>query len=148
MFVEINQWKSIRTFLDTYVDEIKRNTPKFTGDLAQSISGEYVADGNNISISISANDYFNFVNEGVNGTENNYGSRFSYRDKKPPIGSITPYAKALGVSPYALATSIYKKGIRPKNIIDEITLSNALDKLSQDMLEDIWDVFYEKNNNK
>ena len=148
MWVELNKWKSIQTFINEYESELKRRTPKFSGNLSDSIKGSVKISGNSLTIDFEAADYFTFVDKGVNGTERSWGSPYSYGRKRPPASALSQYASAVGTSPFALAASIYKKGIKPANIIDESNLTNTLDRLGEDILEDVWNLFYEKNKNK
>lgn len=145
MWLEINEWKSVQSFIKAYEDELRSRTPKFSGNLSDSIKGTLITNSNNLSIDFEAADYFNYIDKGVNGTENSFGSPFSFGKKMPPPSSLSKYAGALGVSPFVLAKSIQKKGIKPRNIIDESNLEGALSRLGDDIIEDIWDLFYKNN---
>lgn len=41
-----------------------------------------------IAVQVEANDYWDFVNSGVNGTEVKRGSEYSFTNKQPPVKSI------------------------------------------------------------
>jgi hypothetical protein len=131
-----NQHKSIVNFFDSFVRELKQDAPKNTGELEKSIS--YDINDDKIEVEMLA--YGNLLEEGINGTERNVGSIYSFTDKKPPISAISDYAKSIGANPYALQNSIFKKGIRPKRFIkpnlDE-NINNFVDQYAEAVWEDI-----------
>lgn len=94
-------------------------------------------------IRIEALDYFKFVDQGVDGVEQKHGSPFSFKTVAPPniegLKSIRLWigAKGLPAIPdidsitYAVAISLKKKGIRPKNIIDNVFEGGLLDRMAE-----------------
>ena len=84
----------------------------WSGKLLNSIDIEITETDDEINIAVLAEDYLEFIDEGVNGTERNNGSKYSYKSKKPPIKEISLWAKSKGLNPYAVQNSIYTKGIK------------------------------------
>ena len=125
-------------------DSLKAKAPNFTGDLRNSIKFEVNNDATGFSIFM--NDYGKFVDEGVNGTEVSRGSSFSFGTKRPPIASVSSFAKSIGANPDALATSIWKKGIRPTHFIQESIDSVIVDRLADELAESFWEDYYKENN--
>jgi len=91
-----------------------------TGKLIESITaGIEVVDGE-YDFVVDMESYGDFIDAGVNGTEQNNGSIYSYKTKKPPLEAISPWATARGLNPYAVQNSIYKKGIKGINFFHDI----------------------------
>jgi hypothetical protein len=134
-----NQLTTINNFLNSLVNYLKDNTPRNTGALANSYKGNADING----IEVYGLNYFNFIEEGVNGTERNWGSPYSFSDKIPPASSFASY----GENRYAVARSVFKNGIRPRNIITS-TFDSRVDKFGDDLIESIWDDFAEEEKKK
>jgi hypothetical protein len=138
-----NQLTTIGNFVNSLVSFLGDNTPKNTGALANSYKGEFTING----IEIYGLDYFKFIESGVNGTEQTWGSPYSFSNKMIPISTIQGYADARGINVYALQKSIFKKGIRPKDIITS-SIDSKLDNFGDDLIEAIWDDFAEEEKKK
>lgn len=127
------QRKALNLLLSTFKQRAKEklkssNRGVWSGKLLESISGSVQYDDGEWNLFLDMEDYGQFIDEGVNGTEKSWSSRFSYTDKKPPIDKIRPWAKSKGLNPWAVQTSIYKKGIKPVNFFEE-TLDKEFDKI-------------------
>lgn len=138
-----NQLTTIDKFLNSLTDYLKDNTPKNTGSLANSYKGDSDING----VNIYGLDYFKFVEEGVNGVERSWGSPYSFSKKMIPISSIQGFADAKGINVYALQKSIFKKGLKPKDIITT-NLDSKVDNFGDDLIESIWDDFAEEEKKK
>jgi hypothetical protein len=129
--------QTLQEFADSLVQELKQNAPKNTGALANSIKAT-VTDN---SISVEMLEYADFINKGVNGTKNNRGSIYSFKNKRPPISAISPIAKSIGANPYALQNSIFKNGIKPSLFIDktltDIKINQLVDDIATSIINDI-----------
>ena len=139
--------QDMRTDLDRQVKS-KRN------NLAQSISPSLIVTRNGVSMELSLADYYDFVDKGVNGMQGNQGSIYSYKTARPSKkhaqaiaewitdagidfkgrGSDN-YAKARLNAAYAMATSIKKKGLKPKPFYDKNITQARVDDLSQRILD-------------
>lgn len=115
-----------------YTKKVANNT----GGLAASIIP--VPTGT-LSFRLEADDYYPFVDEGVNSVgSNNYGSRFSFR--YPGVSSNMARAisqwKGLDMShAYAVSYSIKQRGLKPKRITDNVINADTLDRISNDLAE-------------
>lgn len=76
-----------------------------TGALAQSIAFTLNI-GEVVTIDFLMNDYWDFINEGVNGVQNNFGSPYSFRSLNPSremvdaimgVGSLDGWIRAKGI---------------------------------------------------
>jgi hypothetical protein len=138
-----NRLTSIQTFVNTFVNDLKERAPRNTGDLQNSIVGNIENVGENLEIQIDAANYATFQNFGVNGSENDYGSPYSFR-RLPNIGAFEGIANQLGTSPWAIAKSVFRKGIRPTFFATN-NLDNTLQRFGDDYAEATWEDFYEDN---
>ena len=111
------------------------------GDLLQSIDGSVEVEANNISFEIRMNDYWVFVDEGVDGTVTSQGSQYKYKKagKRIPLDAMKKFIAARGLSP-AMSISrqrkvekIAGKGKLSKKIkkaVKQINKKNALDSFA------------------
>lgn len=121
----------VTTDLRKYIEEHAKNT----GALAQSVV--YFPTGA-LSFEIQADDYYKFVDEGVNGIATNHSSQFSF---KTPFVSYN-MAKAIqewkGMDmshAFAIATNIKQRGLKPKNITDNVINDKVLEMIAKDLTE-------------
>lgn len=103
-----NLHKSLKEVGESLSNKLKSLVPVRTGKLRNSIN--YIVDENELTI--EAEEYFDYLDKGVNGTEVSYGSLYSYTTKMPPLEAFSAPTMR---GNYAIATSIYKKGIKPRN---------------------------------
>lgn len=87
-------------------------------------------DGN---ITFKMTDYGKFLDEGVNGTENLFGSQFSFQGNWRGTGAaIQDWATSKGLNPWATAKSIQKKGIEPRKFFNSV-IEERLPQLALDI---------------
>ena len=107
-----------------------------------------------VSMDLELPFYYDFVDKGVNGMQGNQGSIYSYKTARPSKkhaqaiaewitdagiefkgrGSDN-WAKARLNAGYAMATSIKKKGLKPKPFYDKNITQARVDDLSQRILD-------------
>ena len=138
----LNLTANIESFINKFIDLLKADAPKNSGNLANSFNPTLNITTDKIEIGIDAANYAKFIDLGVNGSENNYGSPFTFT-KPINTQAISPFAKSIGASPFALSKSIYKKGIKPRHFGTTIT-NNQIESLGDTIIEGIWDDYYEK----
>jgi hypothetical protein len=93
--------------------DIKNEVTVSSGELKNSVSYKMTEKG----FFISAFDYIEFIDKGVNGILKNVGSQYSYSSKKPPIKSLKGWSKRKGLNPYAVQNNIFKYGRKPKRFL-------------------------------
>ncbi|MEW5675507.1 hypothetical protein ABGT15_04275 [Flavobacterium enshiense] len=133
------QKKALQLLLSTFKQKAKQKLQSsrrgiWTGKLLDSITGSVEYDDGEWNIFIDMEHYGEFLDEGVNGTEKNWGSRFGYTSKKPPISALTPWANAKGLSPWAVQQSIYKNGIKPIHFFSDV-FDSEMDKMLDYIIE-------------
>lgn len=111
------------------------------GDLLQSIDGEVTIGSNKISFELKMNDYWKFVNEGVDGTAVKHNSQFKYKKngKRIPLDAMKKFIAARGISP-AMSISAHKRNTKiiatgklnkkAQKTLKKITKENALESLA------------------
>lgn len=143
----------ISTFRSKAKDKIgKSKRGIFSGKLLESITGDIDYKDGEYVVSVSMEEYGTYIDEGVNGTgfektnsgkadkrfKSNRsvvtGSRFSFKDKMPPLNAIKPWATAKGLNPWAVQRSIFKKGIKGIHFFQEV-LDYEADRLADYIAE-------------
>lgn len=121
---------------------LRDNGISVTDSLAQSIAALPVEfDLNSASFKVVGEEYFSYIDKGVDGVERKHGSPFSFKTIKPPsfkgIDSIMNWLETkVGGSAdmsmaYAVGVSVKKKGIEPKNITERILEGGLLDRIEE-----------------
>ena len=102
----------------------KKNASK---ELYNSLGYDISQSSGTTSMSFNMADYGKFQDRGVSGTEKKYNTPYSYKSKMPPVKAFDKWVVRKGLAPrgkggkfasregikFAIAKSIYKKGIRP-----------------------------------
>jgi hypothetical protein len=93
-------------------------------------------------------DYGKFQDRGVSGTEKKYNTPYKYTNKMPPAKAFDKWTVRKGIAPrgkggkfekrkglnYAIAKSIYKKGIRPSMFFTK-PFAAAFKRLPDELVE-------------
>ena len=115
--------------------------------LSQSIAPEIREENNMIVVEISANDYWDFINSGVNGIQVNHAAPYSFRTpyaNKKMAESIQGWmsARSIGTSnnyksiSYAIATKLKIKGIEPNHFVDNVLTDEFINEISLSLSEE------------
>jgi len=108
---------------------LTRGNKNYKKSLYDSLKSDINVSANSFSLSFIMNEYGVYQDKGVSGTERKYNTKFSYRQKMPPIKPIADWAKFRNIRlrndkgqfakgnyntiGYLIARSIKKKGIKP-----------------------------------
>lgn len=115
-----------------YTKKVAQNT----GGLAASIIP--VPTGN-LSFRLEADDYYPFVDQGVNAVgTNNYGSQFSFNYPGVSHNMATAISQWKGLDmshAYAVSYNIKQRGLKPKRITDNVITDEVLNKIANDLAE-------------
>jgi len=143
---------SIKEVANRLIQALQRNAPDNSGYLQQSIAPvlPIKETDNGYVLEIEWEEYGSYQDAGVAGTKSGqslgmelgYGRDFAYTDKMPPtnvstIGgqSLRQYADSRGISPFAVARSIFYKGIKAtkwaSNTIDSPEVQSLIDELAE-----------------
>jgi hypothetical protein len=121
-----------------------------TGGLAQSMQAIPSQEGEKVVVSISMDDYYDYVNKGVNGVAAAVGSPYSFKTpyaNSNMVAAITggggqSWIGAKGITAqdgdynslgWAIATSLKKKGIQPTRFFDDVINQELMDTFSEEM---------------
>lgn len=139
---------------------VNRDQP---GNLLQSIDGLIKVQSNNISFELVMNDYWKFVDKGVDGTVTSQGSEYKYKKngKRIPLDAMKKFIAARGLSPkqlvtkgskkvskakkqtaldsfaWALGISIKRKGLKPTHFFTNVINESLKQRLTKEISEAI-----------
>jgi hypothetical protein len=123
----------------------KKNVSK---ELYNSLGYEINQKGSTISLGFDMVDYGKFQDRGVSGTEKKYNTPYKYTNKMPPAKAFDKWTIRKGIAPrgkggkfekrkglnFAIAKSIYKKGIRPSMFFTK-PFAAAFKRLPDELVE-------------
>ena len=147
--------QNIKLALDNFgryvVRESKKNLRNNTasGSLARSIRFESSVAKNSFSLNIEMNDYGEYLDQGVSGTQKKYDTPYKYTNKMPPASAFSQWVVRKGLDgvrdkktgrfikrkslQFAIAKSIQKKGIKPTKFFTR-PFNLAFDKLPKEIV--------------
>jgi len=151
--------KYVGDLADELVEELQDSAPYSSGELSDSITYKVSTENNIFEMGVFMAEYGIFQDQGVNGRDVNRGSDFTF-SKMPPPRVFDKWIVRSGIAPrgkngkfisrkslsFAIANSIFKKGIPAKNWINP-ELDVRLDKLGNIIADEIWKDFSDEENN-
>lgn len=139
----IAEW--LRERIDVAQAELESNNRNASGSLSASIRPkDLVTNGEEVLVEVIAEDYWDFINQGVNGTIGNFGSPYSFRNLGVGMKmhqAFKEFIQLRGITPrepemdydqlaYVLARATKKKGIRKTPFMDEGFSEEAIKDLA------------------
>jgi hypothetical protein len=117
-------------------------------ELYNSLGYEISQSGSTMSLGFDMVEYGKFQDRGVSGTEKKYNTPYKYTNKMPPAKAFDKWTVRKGIAPrgkggkfekrkglnYAIAKSIYKKGIRPSMFFTK-PFAAAFKRLPDELVE-------------
>ena len=114
--------------------------------LEQSIIFDIKVLGSGYKFELKMNDYWEFVDLGVQGVggvkqdgsqyfNKNTTSPFMYRDKKPPISALSEWSYFQGINPFIVQNSVFHKGTKATNFYSDVVDQSLFDKLNEELAE-------------
>ena len=128
----IKEW--LRERIDVAQAELESSNRNASGSLSASIrTKDLVTNGEEVLVEVIAEDYWDFINQGVNGTVNKFGSPYSFKNLVVGMKmhqAFKEFIQLRGIQPrepemdydqlaYILARATKKKGIRKTPFMDE-----------------------------
>jgi hypothetical protein len=117
---------------------------------------------NGYKITISMPEYYDFMDKGVNGLKSSYATKYAYKNKMPPIKAIRKFMLNRGIDKprgsntkagksrdteailngiaFAIARSIYEKGIKPTHFYTKVINDKKLQDFERRLID-----FYRAN---
>ena len=130
--------------IDKIKESLDNSTNGTSGDLRQSfVPSQVKRDGNTITFEIIAEDYYKYVDEGVQGVGGENKSKggvfqnvapnspFSYKEGvKPSAKHFELWARTKGLNPFAVRESVFRKGLTPSYFYSQVMTDEWIDVLS------------------
>ena len=115
-----------------YTKKVAQNTGALAASIIPVPTGQ-------LSFRLEAEDYFPFVDEGVNAVgTNNYGSQFSFNYPGVSHNMATAISQWKGLDmshAYAVASNIKQRGLQPKRITENVINDQVLERIANDLAE-------------
>ena len=115
-----------------YTKKVAQNTGALAASIIPVPTGQ-------LSFRLEAEDYFPFVDEGVNAVgTNNYGSQFSFNYPGVSHNMATAISQWKGLDmshAYAVASNIKQRGLQPKRITENVINDQVLERIGNDLAE-------------
>ena len=140
----IKEW--LRERIDVAQAELESSNRNASGSLSASIrTKDLVTNGEEVLVEVIAEDYWDFINQGVNGTVNKFGSPYSFKNLVVGMKmhqAFKEFIQLRGIQPrepemdydqlaYILARATKKKGIRKTPFMDEGFSPEAIKDLAE-----------------
>jgi len=143
----LNEYQSLTDYMSEVEDLLRAASPKNTGKLSSSIKANLTKTESGFFVSVEMEDYGYYQDQGVDGVgyvqtksgkaDRRYsvnksvvkGSPYSFKDKRPPASAFASYTSNLSEQ-FAIATSVYTRGIKPKHFVQPVA-----DKVEVDILK-------------
>jgi hypothetical protein len=122
-------------------ENLKKYIPK-ANRISQDITFEPIEiTAQGVKLNITAQDYWKFVEEGVNGLQVNFGSPYSFRTPRPNRAMAASIAQWMGErsisdsgnfqgASWAIATAKKRDGIRPKPFVSDTLTPTFIEEIS------------------
>lgn len=139
------------TFRKRVIQQAKSNLTR-TGKnaskrLYNSLDSDLKGSKNSFQLDFTMDDYGEYVDNGVSGTQKKYDTKYAYTNKMPPPSKLDKWIVRRGLAPrdksgklmnrkslqFAIARSIYKKGIKPSLFFTK-PFENEYKKLSTELI--------------
>jgi len=128
-----------------YTKKVAQNTGALAASIIPVPTGK-------LSFRLDADDYFPFVDQGVNAVgTNNYASQFSFRYPGVSHNMATAISQWKGLDmshAYAVASNIKQRGLRPKKITQNVINNDVLNRIALDLAEVtglMFEITFDKN---
>ncbi|MEM1337270.1 MAG: hypothetical protein AAGF96_05945 [Bacteroidota bacterium] len=142
--------KELNAFIDRVAASARTNLLRHNTSrrLSRSIEGNVQVFPRSFTIEMFMEDYGEFQDKGVSGTERKYNTPFKFTNKRPPASEFDQWQVRKGLAGrnergqftsrrganFDLANHIYKQGIRPKLFFTK-AWEDAFKELPEDIIE-------------
>lgn len=147
----------LRTFIANVLSDarvnLKNSNANASGRLSKSLEGDLKVNPNSLEVDILMQKYGKFMDQGVSGTERKFNTPYSFKkgiQNRPSPKHFNGWIVKKGLAPrdergrftarkalsFAIATSIQKKGIKPR-----LFLTKAFEKNIKTLPEEIVEAY-------
>lgn len=148
--------KAVAQYVETSIIQMKDALTSAgrvsSGELQSSINAEIKTENEAVIVDFIFADYWDFVNEGVNGLTNNFGSPYSFSQiaKVPSSGGLTfpesikRWITERGLEAedgnyeglaWVIMQSVKRKGLRPSNFVNDVINDESIEALEESLLD-------------
>lgn len=121
-------------FIDALHKSITENKVLSGGGLFQSVTAQVRVYGQMVSLEISMEDYWKFLEQGVNGTSAKVGSEFSFKKKNIKQSAMLQFMKNRGIKAELTAKKTTQiKGLKNKTVrksVKQVSMETARKNLA------------------
>ena len=150
----ISNWLKKR--IEVAKEGLEEDDRNGTGALGTSIRpSDLITNQEEVIVNILAEDYWDFINSGVNGVQNNFGAPYSFKNLGVGQGmkqAFKEFIQVRGIQPrdpemsydslaYVLAKSVKKKGIKATPYMDEAFSPEAISDLAKQLGKTVKRIF-------
>lgn len=96
----------LNNLIERYKTLLKEDNKVASGDLLNSIKGEVRVDNNLYTFVINLNDYWKFLENGVNGTAVDNGSTYSFKKKTVNTDAIEKWISVKKIVPHSINNKV------------------------------------------
>jgi hypothetical protein len=142
----INNWQPIQEYINGIVELLKSETPKNTGNLRDSVDSNITPSDSGAQINVTMDYYGQFIDKGVNGIEVSWGAPYSFTNKRPPVSAFASYTSNISEQ-FAIAASVYKNGIQPRDFIQPV-IDSKIEGLNEVIATTVFKNFFNQYDKK
>ena len=135
-----------KTLKQNLQEDSELNGTTTARSLEQSIVFDVKVLGSGYKFELKMNDYWEFVDLGVQGVggikedgtryfNKNTTSPFFYRDKKPPLSALEEWSYFQGANPFVVQNSIFHKGTKATHFYTDVVNQSLIDQLNKDLAD-------------
>jgi len=151
----------VKKFAEQTIQQMKDNLDDSgrvaTGGLKQSLSFDFKSEGGTVTIDFIADDYWDFINSGVDGTQNKagvinqFGKIYSFHDVAQTASdgltfqeSIQLWMASKGIKAedgnqeglaFVIMRAVKRKGIRANEFVNDVFTVDAINKFEDEIFE-------------
>ena len=138
--LELYMRDASQVFVDLMKQKLQDENANANGVLSQGLDYETVKEGDGLNSTFySEEDYAEFRNQGVSGTERQRDTPFQFKANKPSQAMVTDIAewiraKGFTAPEWAVATNVLKFGFDGARFIEHAFSDSNLDQMNNDIL--------------
>lgn len=124
--------KAVEDASKSFIEEVSRNMNKLGMEYKNDIQININSEG----VTIIIPDYIEYVDKGVNGLKQKYGSPYSRKSKMVPISVIKEWMGENGIPTnqgieFAIQKSLQDKGMKPRQIYSKDAFNNLVKNIEE-----------------
>lgn len=154
--------KLLMDWAEEQIYRLRAEAPKATGGLGQSITADSDNTDKGVALAIEIDEYWDFVNEGVDGTQRSFGSPYKFTQATKVAGIFHGLSESMwpgtkGLQPkadqtinsmmWAIAQGVKRQGIEPTYFFEKVMTDEVIEDLQRQLLDEFGRALLEKTFN-